>query len=749
MSARRNRPKSKYEAQSPPSSSVGIRPTDSGSANRRGAPATVAHQWLILLGILLVAALLRGLYLHDFSSQPDYAYLDLDARYHDYWSQSLVTGDWSLRGQAPDFHDPQIREQPYFRPPGYPYFLAFVRMLTGLGYTAPRIIQTLLGLFSCYLTFVLGRRWFGASVGLIAAAVMSCYWVFIYYEGEFLEPVLLVPLSLLLVYFLGIWSERLHWIHALAAGVTWGLLVLVRPTFMPVGLMVVFWMFWVARRQILPRGRFLRHTCLFFAVGIPLIGSATLRNYLVAQDLVLVSANGGVNFYFGNNPQANGYTPSTTEFGSWSCDDYPYIVKRLESELGRPLKYSEVSSHFSSLGWKYIKEHPLKVFRLTMKKALLFWGPKEISNEREDEYVRLDSRILRWLPLRFSLIFTLAIVGTIMVAINARRCRRSPQSTPIATRKPYPVFVLMLLLIATYFVFHLPFIIAGRYRVPIIPFLIILGAYAVVEMVGMIRQRTLGRLAGWAVACLAIRVLVGVNYTGYQPDKAHWHYQRGLAYNGIGQTEAAVHEYEQTLRFDPNHPEARHNLATIINNQAARLEDNRQFEQAIQEYLKALKLEPDYGIVHFNLARNYYKTERYDEAMTHSRKAKETNPDLHQASQLLAEILLHQNRTEEAIKVLNDALNKQPDEADLHFYLGRALSRKGDNPNAMAAYRKTIQLKPDYAVAHNNLAVLLYGDKKYEEAWKHIHLSQKYGYACNPNFIREISNVMPEPPRQP
>ncbi len=748
MSSRRNPSKSMHDAESPHPSPGRIRPPDTDSGNHRSAPGTISRQWLILLGILLVAALLRGLYLQEYSGRPDFSYLDLDTRYHDYWSHGLATGNWSIENQAPDFHDPQIRTQPYFRPPGYPYFLGFVRVLTGFGYTAPRIIQTLLGLFGCYLIFVLGRRWFGASVGLVAAAVMSCYWVFIYYEGEFLEPVLLVPLSLLLVYFLGIWSERLHWLHVAVAGMVWGLLVLVRPTFMPVGIMVIFWMFWIARRQI-PRGKFLGQACLFIAGAVPLIGSATLRNYLVAQDVVLVSANGGVNFYFGNNPQANGYTPSTTDFGSWSCDDYPYIVKRLESELGRPLKYSEVSSHFSGLAWKYIKEKPLDACRLTMKKALLFWGPVEISNEKEDEYVRLDSWVLRWLPLRFSVIFALAIVGTIMVGINARQSRPSSSGAPIAPRNPYAVFVLMLLLIATYFVFHLPFIIAGRYRVPIIPFLIILGAYAVIEIARMIRQRRLGPLAGWLVACLAIWILVGVNYTGYQPDKAHWHYQRGLAYNGIGQTEAAVNEYEQTLRTNPTHPEACHNLATIINNQAARLEEKRQFEQAIQEYLKALRLEPDYGIVHFNLARNYYKTERYDEAMTHSRKAIETNPNLHQASQLLAEILLHQNRVEEAIKVLNDALNRQPDEAGLHFQFGRALSRKGDNPNAMAAYRKTIELQPDYAVAHNNLAVLLYGDKKYEEAWRHIHLSQQYGYPCNPNFIREISNVMPEPPRQP
>ncbi|MFQ5601160.1 MAG: glycosyltransferase family 39 protein, partial [Candidatus Krumholzibacteriia bacterium] len=140
---------------------------------------------LVLSGLLLVGAVARGLYLSEIVDAPDFRQPAVDAHTHDYWARGLATGDWSLPA---DLEDPRIPDTPFFRPPGYPYFLALVYRLTGGSYLAPRIVQMLLGLLSAALAFLIGQRWFGRAAGLVAGGGMALYWAFIYFEGELHAP---------------------------------------------------------------------------------------------------------------------------------------------------------------------------------------------------------------------------------------------------------------------------------------------------------------------------------------------------------------------------------------------------------------------------------------------------------------------------------------------------------------------------------------------------------------------------------
>ena len=80
-------------------------------------------RWLLGL-ILAVGALLRLTYLLEVTRAPDFDTPQFESQYHDYWARALVTGDWTV---PEGVTDPEIRQRPYFRPPGYPWFLATVR----------------------------------------------------------------------------------------------------------------------------------------------------------------------------------------------------------------------------------------------------------------------------------------------------------------------------------------------------------------------------------------------------------------------------------------------------------------------------------------------------------------------------------------------------------------------------------------------------------------------------------------------
>ncbi len=71
---------------------------------------------------------------------------------------------------------------------------------------------------------------------------------------------------------------------------------------------------------------------------------------------------------------------------------------------------------------------------------------------------------------------------------------------------------------------------------------------------------------------------------------------------------------------------------------------------------------------------------------------------------------------DEAMAHYRKALELKPDAADTHNNLGNALTGRGQIDEAMAHYRKALELTPDYAEAHNNLGVALAGREQFDEA---------------------------------
>lgn len=70
----------------------------------------------------------------------------------------------------------------------------------------------------------------------------------------------------------------------------------------------------------------------------------------------------------------------------------------------------------------------------------------------------------------------------------------------------------------------------------------------------------------------------------------------------------------------------------------------------------------------------------------------------------------------EAVALYREALGYQPDYAEAHLFLGRALERAGDKNAALQEYEKAALLKPELAEANVLRGLLLAGELKYREA---------------------------------
>ena len=635
--------------------------------SRKDAPRALSRRstW-ILLGVILVgAAVIRGAYLKELLAEPEFLTPIADAAFHDYWAKGLANGEWT---PPPNEADPRIREVPYLRPPGYPYFLGWIYELFGTGPSPARIAQMLLGVLNCFLAFRLGRALFGPAAGLVTAAFCAFSWVLIYFEGELQAEFLIQTAALSLLLLMNRWSQTSSRPVAFAAGVAAGILAVIRANallFLPVAIL------WMVRawRQEGRDGRPIASAALFALGAMLAIAPVTARNWVIAKEFTPISCNGAVNLYIGNNETSNGMTakiPDLTDLtglGGWSWFSYDRVVQGIANHVGREMSYGDVSKFFRDRAVDYIRNHPADFVRLTLRKAALFWGPDEISNNKAIRFEKEGSGVLRPLP-GFPLFLTLAVLGLIWIAIDARGGRKFP-----------PGVALVGAFVVTYFASFVLFLAAARFRVPLMPLLFLFGAYALVRFFETVTARSWARVAAMGAVGVGIFLASRVSTVEANVDREWWHTDRGVSLAQAGLNEAAVREFRDALEVNPGFVDARDHLS-----------------------------------------RSLVQLSRWDEAIVELQELAKHRGHRFDFHLRLGEALLHEGRYPEAVTALTSAVRVNENNAFAHFQLGRALLEVGQYEPALEAFYSSLSIEPGQVLAHVNIAVTLGKMKRYDEA---------------------------------
>lgn len=82
----------------------------------------------------------------------------------------------------------------------------------------------------------------------------------------------------------------------------------------------------------------------------------------------------------------------------------------------------------------------------------------------------------------------------------------------------------------------------------------------------------------------------------------------------------------------------------------------------------------------------------------------------------LASRLIDRGQWPEAVTLLDQALIKNPDDPDLHFWLGVAYFRQGDDSRAGRAFETVTALRPEYARAYYNLGAVYFRQQRWSDA---------------------------------
>jgi tetratricopeptide (TPR) repeat protein len=601
----------------------------------RGAAAA---PWFWPLAVFVAAFAFRLAYVAEVRFTPFFQTLGLDAKFYDQWARNILEG----RGL----------HEAFFMTPLYSYFLAGIYWLFGRDLLVVRIIQAALGSMSAALTCGIGIEAFNRRVGIASGLVAACYGAMIFYDGAILiEPllVLLVTLSLYLV-LVGERTRRPGPYHFFA-GAALGAASVGRAAALVLVPVAALWVWRGARERLRMRGAWAAALVVVGAAAV--VTPVAVRNYAVSGDFVAITSNGGLNFYVGNSEMSTGGYVKPEGLGIVADPDGSAIA---EAAVGRSLRPSEVSSYWYGRAARFIAAHPGRWLALTVRKASFAMSSYEIPQLENYYFQKRYSRLLA-LPLPgFGVIAPLGVLG---LALSFRR------------RRP----LLLALCASAYLLSVIAFFVVARYRLPLVPPLIVGACHAGFELLNRLRARRWRALLGPAVALVLLAVVVNANLWGVDRGKAfaQSHFRLGIILGDRGLVDEAIAEYRRSIEIDPAYPQSHLNLGAL-------LAEKGETTEAIGSFRRALALDPGCAPARLDLAMALGRAGAAAAALAQTDSLLAADPHNAAALKERGIALYRMGRKEEARTALEEAARRDSagtEAAEISFYLGAIEGRGG------------------------------------------------------------------------
>jgi tetratricopeptide (TPR) repeat protein len=702
--------------------------------NRRSGMVRITH-WHLVGAVFALAFAVRLVHVIELRSAPFFDHPVGDSRIYRDRAVEIAGGD--ILGRDAYFHSS----------PFYPYFLSGIFKVFGENLFLVRLIQILIGSLNCVLIYQLTRKLSGDRRGppALAGALAALYGTLVFFDGDLLMIPLVLFFTCLSILALVMAGERRGALAVagsdgqsaparsgstgrssrrltpgvlfLMAGASLGLAGLGKPNVL---LFAPFALAWIVTQPHAGRaaGRW-RAGLLFAAGAIAAVAPITARNYIVSKDLVLVSSNAGVNFYIGNNEAATGIFFLPPGSGLDNARLYVSSRRAAEAATGREnLKPSDVSGYWAREGFSYVKQEPAAAAALLARKFLLFWNHYEIPNHHNKAFIETYfAPTLRYLAVGFWIVAPLAIAGIILLFCG---------TAPRRTRNLYVTFVLV------YMASLMPFFVTARYRLPVVPLLIVFAALGVFGLYDAVKKKRYRRLGAALAGAAVTGIVVGWFIVDY--DFAFSHTVMGTAYSELA-TE------------DPDRA-------------------GEHITKAIIEYKKALEIRPLSVDAHYNLGVAYQRIGHHSGAVKELEAAAALRPDHAYASKALEEsraalaasgdkvkaAAIPKTPFETALELLNrrmpaaaeaqykKVLREDPHHPGAYSQLGAMHYEKRDFKTAIGYFKKGLKYHPDHFVLNNNIAGAYYQSGNYAKAREHWEkcLETKPG---DPSVVKQLRMI--------
>jgi len=598
--------------------------------------------------IFLAAFAVRLIYLLKVKDLPFYIFPLGDSAVYYQRAQEILSGK---------ILSPEV---PFLGSVFYPYFMSAILLLSRHSLFWVSLIQIIIGSLTCLFTYQLSLKLSKSRIAaLLSGFTAAFYGPLVFLDADLLMisiTVMAVAGGLLLL-LKAREDKKARW--ALAAGLLLGLACLDRANlmlFIPVAAACLY-----SRRS---EEKFNPAFAALFLTGLlAVILPVTISNSLHNRDLVLTGSNLGVNFYIGNNQEARGVFLLPEGSGLENSDLYQSSKAVAEKEAGRELKPSQVSRYWLGRGLQFVKSHPLEEARLILRKGGLFFNAYEIPNHLNFYFIKREyAPVLNIAFLGFWLIGPLALAG-IFWLIRGGINRAG---------------MLGLLFLAAYLISLLPFFITDRYRLPIVPVMIIFAWDLVARMASHLRLRHYSVLAAQllTIGLMALLVNLPVQEFPYSSDRievSRTYLERAMAQKDPGGSD--IRRAVEGLKWA--------------------LESSQPFD-------------PWMAPGHFHMARAYAYLGYYSGAVGELEKLKRLKGENSPADEALRLVREEYERTGDLVTV--GEIPQTP------FERARELTSAGDYLAAISIYREILERDPFHLGAINHLGLIFYDQGQYHLA---------------------------------
>ena len=560
----------------------------------------------------------------------------------------------------------------FYRAPFYPYLLSIIFWFTPNNFLAVYIMQLTLGICSMVLIYSIGKRIYCERAGLIAVGFSLLYSPLTFFETKILPTITGIFLGLLSIYLLTRAEQEKKWCYWLAGAAALGLAIICRPNYLLMIPLIILGILLLHRRQLRETP-----TPILILVLVPslIIGTVTLRNYLVGKDFILISANAGVTFAQGNNPWARGSIAVLPGFSGEVTNQRHEETQIAERVTGRKLKSSEVNTFWFKWGFDFIRKQPVAYLRLLLYKAAILCNNIELGS---NYLLDVDKQLTPWLKLAFlpfGFIMAWAVIGFARIFLER------------------PAALALLAAFIGSFLTVMIFYANSRYRMTLLPPAIIMAGGGLDYLLRNPRRFVVILLAFALTFFISFPLFMPIDATHLTRSHSRAWAHLGGAYKHNNQLEKALWAYEKAIDMEPNNYGY---YLEKLNLFGALGKSKDDIIGWAQKKSHKISQEPYRYLI---LAEAYYSSNDRDKAAEYVEKILSSFPRDHRLYLYSGILLGRMEKHYQAREAFAEGLKIQPENIDLQYNYALACSMSGDKEEAIHAARRILKNAPHFEKA--------------------------------------------------
>jgi tetratricopeptide (TPR) repeat protein len=585
-----------------------------------------------LIGVLAAAFLVRVLLVLSLRGQPYFDTPIVDSAAYDEWAVRIAKESfWGDRA--------------FYQDPLYPYGLGIFYKIFGRDFLWIRLVQAAIGTAGLWMLFEAVRRFLGYRTAIVALVLASFYKAFLFYDTALLKEFLgaVAIEGTLLAWSMTLpqppregdrkpWPAGTKW---LIFGATLGIGTLVRGNLLLLA---------IAAAGLLAIRREWKSAGLVIAGAALCILPVTIRNAVVARDFVLTTSQFGPNLYTGNNPENTTGRYRPPSFLTAGSPEFEEAGFRAEAERihRRPMKASEIDAFWRRRAIDYIFSNFGTFIGVTTKRVLMLSNGFEIPDNYNIPFMARFSWVLRAPTFTFGwFVAPLAAAGLYLSWAERGK------------------FAMLYVLLGAYLVSIVFFFVFGRYRLPIVPILILFAAHAVTKTIQLRewRMTAIPKVAGivFAATLAFVNAPLPASVGGYR-DFRTAHYNLGYYYSTHDQPAEAAKEFESAARLNPELLKD----PTFLWRLGEAYEKSGQTPLALEKYRVAVGIDRQTAEAPNRVGRLYFHEGMVDRAAEMLAETLRRDPKYPAAAEMLAECFRRLRRPDAALEALVEPARLEP-----------------------------------------------------------------------------------------